>query len=64
MKPFGERFNYFDDWSQEMFYNDTHLVPVVLCGDLLPAGMSSSSYNISEISKAILTHIIFFRNFL
>lgn len=29
-----ERFNYFYDWSQEMSHNDTHLVPVVLSGDL------------------------------
>lgn len=37
MKHFDEKLNYFDDWSQEMFDNDTHLVPVVLCGDLLVA---------------------------
>lgn len=35
VKHLDEKFNYFDDWSQEMFHNDTHLVQVVLCGDLL-----------------------------
>ena len=37
MKHSDERFNYFDDWSQEMSDNDSHLVPVVLRGHLLIA---------------------------
>lgn len=35
VKLSGERINYCDDWSQEVFHNDTHLVPVALCKSLV-----------------------------